>query len=137
MKSKLIIVLCLLLSWHGSVTAQNLERLLTSLQQREQINQERLQAKMPKPSKKIEKQNAIKDRRLSFEALLKTEKGYSVWLNGRMYDQKNILMGIQIDPNQMYANKLWLKTSSGTRALALGQVYWIDQDKVLEPYEKP
>jgi hypothetical protein len=46
-------------------------------------------------------------------------------------------MGIQIDPNQMYANKLWLKTSSGTRALALGQVYWIDQDKVLEPYEKP
>ncbi len=121
----------------SSVQAQGLQRLLTTPEQRAQIDHERWQAKQPVAQKQGDAAVAPMQRQLFFEALLKTEKGYSVWLNGRMLDHKQNWQGIIIDPNQIRAGQLVLQTAKGSRRLALGQVYWIEQDKVLEPYEKP
>lgn len=123
----------------GVVQAQGLERLFTSAAQRSQIDQERWQSKQQtqKSSNSAGSAEGPRQRQLFFEALLKTERGFSVWLNGRMFDQPQNLQGIRFDPNQVRAAQLYLQTPKGIRRLALGQVYWIDQDKVLEPYEKP
>lgn len=123
--------------WAVPLLAEDLQRLLTTSQQRAQIDHERWQAKQSITQKQDEGVKVELQRQLFFEALLKTEKGYSVWLNGRMYDQKHNLQGIVIDPSQVRAGQLMLQTPKGSRRLALGQVYWIEQDKVLEPYEKP
>ena len=129
-----LLVLCVPMSL---VYAEELEQLLTSAQQRAKIDHERWQAKHPKALTSSGSEQVAGQRQLFFEALLKTEKGYSVWLNGRMYDSQQRLQGIVIDPKQIRAGQLILQTPKGSRRLALGQVYWIDQDKVLEPYEKP
>lgn len=137
MKVMMLLTLYLFSLLVGLVHAEGLERLLTTAQQRAQIDHERWQAKQPVAQKNGDAPKVELQRQLFFEALLKTEKGYSVWINGLMVDRQQSLLGIVIDPNQIRAGQLVLKTVKGSRRLALGQVYWIEQDKVLEPYEKP
>ena len=137
MKMIVSVIFLLLSIWAMPILAEDLQRLLTTSQQRAQIDHERWQAKQPITQKTDDGAKAESQRQLFFEALLKTEKGYSVWLNGRMYDKKHNLQGVVIDPSQVNAGQLILQTPKGNRRLALGQVYWIDHDKVLEPYEKP
>ncbi len=137
MKNRLITLALsvIILSWN--VQAESLERLLTTPQQRAQIDTERWQAKNPQAAVSQSTDAPTLQRKLIFEALLKTEQGYSIWINGQLIERKQRLYGISIDPSQVRLGVLPLKTPSGNRRLALGQVYWIDQDKVLEPYEKP
>ena len=133
----IVFLLAQLVVSSNAVYANELQQLFTSAQQRAQIDHERWQSKQTVVQKSGDLAPVEWHRQLFFEALLKTEKGHSVWLNGRMLDRKETLQGIVIDPHQIRSGQLLLQTPKGMRRLSLGQVYWIEQDKVLESYEKP
>lgn len=113
----------------------DLQRLFTTSAERVAINEQRLGSELSEEEKKALRLDA--NRRLHFEALLRTEAGYSLWLNGRLIERAIIIGGIQVDPKKIFGNQLHIQTEHGVRRIALGQVYWITQDKVLEAYEKP
>lgn len=116
------------------VQASQFERLFTTVEQRNYIDAERERAKAPeKGQQKYEKQY----NRIVFDALLKTEKGHNVWINGFLVSERQKINGIVIDPRQFNAGFLTIHTAHGYRKIALGQSYWIDEDKVLEAYEQP
>jgi hypothetical protein len=76
-------------------------------------------------------------RTLFFETLLRTEKGYSIWLNGQLIEDEGLFHGMLVSVNQVQQGQLRLQTTSGTRRLSVGQIYWVDLDKITESYEQP
>lgn len=115
-----------------------LERLFTTAGQRAVIDKDHLAFKRQvfiHGSSSGSVQHA--DRRLFFEALLRTETGYSIWLNGNMIEGEREYHGILLNTKAITAGRLILNTPNGIRKLGLGQVYWVDQDKITESYEQP
>lgn len=116
----------------------DLERLFTTAEQRVIIDRDHLAFKrqaLNRGSLSGHPQHVA--RRLFFEALLRTEAGYSVWLNGRMVEGEKEYYGVSLNAKAIKSGKLTLKTPNGIRKLGLGQVYWVDQDKITESYEQP
>lgn len=119
------------------VSAESIERLFTTMEQRQQIDQQRWQAKHPSAKAQAPAQVQASNRRFSFDALISTEQGSVVWVNGKMYDRFATYEGVSFDPKSVRQGQLTLSTSKGVKKLSLGKVYWIDHGKVLEAYEKP
>lgn len=115
-----------------------LERLFTTAGQRVVIDKDHLAFKRQVLSaQKDGNSGKLADRRLFFEALLRTEVGYSVWLNGAMVEGETAYHDISFNTRSIKFGKLVLKTPKGVRKLGIGQVYWVDQDKITESYEQP
>lgn len=139
------IYLITLLIVHGlcfsqlSAAEETLQRLFTTAEQRAQIDLERDRAKHPQTvqAESVKQQVSSQQHKLYFEALLHTEKGYSLWLNGRLIDQAQSIYGIWVDPSRIQQGRLPLTVGKQVRWLGLGQVYWVEQDRVREVYEKP
>ncbi|OYY24491.1 MAG: hypothetical protein B7Y68_03310 [Thiotrichales bacterium 35-46-9] len=115
-----------------------LERLFTTAEQRAIIDRDHLAFKKQistRGSSSVSVQHA--NRSLFFEALLRTEAGYSIWLNGSMIEGVKVVHGILLNTKKISAGNLILNTPNGIRKLGLGQVYWVDQDKITESYEQP
>ncbi len=134
----LVAIVGLLFSVNLLAESIELDRLFTTADQRAVIDRDRLAFKRQVSthgSSGVSVQHS--DRRLFFEALLRTEAGYSIWLNGNMIEGTKQYHGILLNTKAISAGSLILNTPNGIRKLGLGQVYWIDQDKITESYEQP
>lgn len=122
-----------------SVSAEDgFNRLFTTPEQRKLIDEQRQNAKSSYVRKGIDSNNLLSSvTYLSFDALLKTEKGYSIWINGRLMEKAQKIEGIWVDPERVINGKLSLVTDKGIVSLALGQVYWVNKHRVLEKYASP
>lgn len=121
---------------YSSVSVASFERLFTTSEQRKDIDSQRTDAKRQAiQGTSLSQSSSAKA--IVFEAMIKSELGYTLWINGRQISKPISLFGINIDPKQINVTELILKTPKGIRKVGLGQVYWVDQDKVLEYYERP
>lgn len=129
-------LLVLIPAW--ALDAHHIDRLFTTKEQREAIDKANYLA-----GKALSRLGGdlsyaeSSQRRLFFEALLKTEAGYRVWLNGNLIDDAADIFGVKVSMRALEKHQLLLQTANGVRKLAIGQVYWIDQDKITESYERP
>lgn len=116
----------------------SLNRLFTTSEQRKQIDEERKNSKTSnKYTDTLRSHESDSVLYLSFDALLKTEIGYSVWINGRLIDAPQKVSGIWLDPKNLVDGKITFSTDKGVVKLKLGQVYWLNNHKVFEQYAKP
>lgn len=141
MKSSLVrfmLFVGLIFSVDLSARTMEFERLFTTAEQRAVIDKDHLAFKRQVLSGQTNAKSIKQaDRRLFFEALLRTEVGYSVWLNGAMVEGEKAYHDISFNTRSIKSGKLVLKTPKGIRKLRIGQVYWVDQDKITESYEQP
>lgn len=121
---------------YSSVSVASFERLFTTSEQRKDIDSQRTDAKR-QAIQGMSLSQSSSAKAIVFEAMIKSELGYTLWINGRQISKPISLFGINIDPKQINVTELILKTPKGMRKVGLGQVYWVDQDKVLEYYERP
>lgn len=134
----LVVFVGLLFSVNLLAGSVELERLFTTAKQRDIIDKDHFAFKRQAFTHGWSSASVQhKDRRLSFDALLRTEAGYSIWLNGRMIEGEKEYHGILLNTKTINAGRLILNTPNGIRKLGLGQVYWVDQDKITESYEQP
>jgi len=114
-------------------------RLFTTQQQRVLIEQEQSSFVLNQHKHRLNLDASPEGnhRRLFFEALMLTDTGYAIGLNGRFIEAETHLEGIAMNRSQIATGVLILQTAKGVRRLGVGQIYWIEQDKVTESYEQP
>lgn len=130
-------LVALVLLLYPALSAASFERLFTTAEQRQQIDEQAAEFKRHSVAGEAASMQNSAIKLLYFEAMIRSEVGYTIWINGQQVSKPTQLFGIKIDPQQMSGTSLILKTARGIRKLGLGQVYWVEQDKVLEGYEKP
>lgn len=130
-------LVALLLLFYPALSAASFERLFTTAEQRHKIDGQAAEFKRYSVGGEVAPFQSSVIKLLYFEAMIRSEVGYTLWINGRQVSKPTQLFGITIDPQQMTGTSLILKTARGIRKVGLGQVYWVEQDKVLESYEKP
>lgn len=113
-----------------------LDRLFLTPQQRTMIDKERFlyEQKEKGNGNDSTTTQAKKTQQIALNAILLGQKNV-VWINQVQIDQQITLYGVMINPSRATTKGLWLKTPKGSRFLKLGQVYLLEQDKVVERYE--
>lgn len=130
-------LVALVLLLYPALSAASFERLFTTAEQRKQIDAQAADFKRHSVVGEAAPMQNSAIKLLYFEAMIRSEVGYTLWINGQQVSKPTQLFGIKIDPQQMSGTSLILKTTRGIRKVGLGQIYWVEQDRVLESYEKP
>lgn len=139
--------LIILMSTHYSLVcaedsnaARELDRLFLTPQQRAMIDTARFlyEQKAHSNTPNIETSPSVtstkKVQHIALNAMVLGKKNV-LWINEIQVDKQMTLYGVMINPNRATHEGIWLKTPKGRRFLKLGQVYLLEQDKVVERYD--
>lgn len=130
------IICCSVMMCSLSVWAEDeLQRLFTTSLQRQQIDNQRIAFKSSSKVENVGMVERIAVTRIALDAMIISSQHTVVWINQQMIDVSTDINGVHINPKLASGQGLWIATVKGKRFLKQGQVYLIEQDKVVERYE--